>query len=100
VDLDRRRLAQAQQRVAIEVLLLHAAPLDGDLAVQGGAEPVEHPALHLGVRAAQVHHLSTIHGHHDPIDSHAAFGLVRDLHHVRGVAAEGEMSRDAAGPAG
>src|SRR5262245_10463316 len=48
MDLDRRRLVDAQHSVIVEIRLLHAAFLDRDLAPQRGCQAEDQPALELG----------------------------------------------------
>src|ERR1700730_4405896 len=47
MDVDQRRLVDAQYPIVVEISLLDAAVLNRDLAEQGGRDPENYPALHL-----------------------------------------------------
>src|SRR5262249_7346703 len=47
MDVDQRRLVDAQHPVVVKIALLDAAVFNRDLAEQGGRNPKNYPALHL-----------------------------------------------------
>ena len=96
MHLDRRRFPHPQEPIVAEIRLANAAAVDRDVAVQCGAQAVDHPALHLRLRAARVHDRPAVHRRHDPMDPNPPRRVERDLGDVRGVAAEREMRGDSA----
>ncbi len=70
VDLDPRHLIKAEEGVVVEVALLHAPALEGDLAMQGRGEPEGDRALDLGRDRIGVHDLAAVDGADDAVDPH------------------------------
>src|SRR5262245_56217838 len=54
MDIDQRRLVDAQHPIVVEIALLDAAVLNRDLAEQGGRDPKNYPALHLRLHRVRV----------------------------------------------
>src|SRR5207245_2754091 len=86
---DHRGLVDAQHPVVVEVVLLDAAVLEGDLAPQDARDPEDDPALDLCLDGVRVDDDAAIHGADHPRD--ADLPLLRDRHlrNLRDVAPEG-----------
>src|SRR5262245_3876375 len=95
VDLDPRRLVDAQHPVIAEVRLLDAAVLDGDLAVERGRQAEHDPALHLRANRVGVDLDAAIDRapHVGRVDG--TILVDADLDHLRHEAAEAGAKRDA-----
>ena len=66
----------------MEVLLLDAAPIDGDCTSKRRAQTVDNPALDLLHDARRIDHLSAIHGADDLVDANLSF-VDRYFSHLR-----------------
>ena len=95
VRLDDRSLGDPEHRVGVEVGLLDAPLVDRDLAVEGGRQRVDEPALHLGVDLVWVDGDPAVDRTDDLVDTDRAVLGDRDLGDMRGVAAVGEADGDA-----
>src|SRR5439155_18665793 len=91
--------AHTQHPVVVEVVLLDAPVLDGDLAPQRGGDPEDDPALHLGLHDVRVHDRTAIHGTHYPPDPHVALLRHDDVRDLGDMAAEGMQQRNPASTA-
>src|SRR5258706_13828766 len=56
VRFDFGRMRHAQDRIIVEICLLHAAIFHRDLEAEHSGEPVDHRALNLSLRAAHIDH--------------------------------------------
>lgn len=86
LDLDLRRFIDAQNSIAIEVGLLHAALVERDFAPEHCRDSEGHAALHLGNNRIGIYDHARIQHDKDPIDLHLtrlADGHLGDLAHVR-----------------
>ncbi|MEJ2256347.1 MAG: hypothetical protein P8X98_04975, partial [Woeseiaceae bacterium] len=93
-DLDLRRPVHAHDPVVVEVALHRAAVLDGDLAVQRGAEAVDDAALHLRPHAQGVDRESPVRRAPHALDPDFAI-LDPHLRNLGHDAAEGLLDGDA-----
>ena len=80
-------VGHAQDRVLVEVRLLDAAVLHGDLQAQHGAEAVDDAAFALVVGAAHVDDGTDVAGHHHAMQADALVRIDADFGHF------GEMTR-------
>ena len=87
--------AHAQDRVLVEVRLLDAAVLHGDLEAQHGAEAVDHAAFALVVGAAHVDDGPDVAGDHHAMQAHALVRVDADFGHFGEVTRMAEMERQA-----
>src|SRR5712692_9018918 len=89
MDLDHGRLAHAQHPVVVEVVLLDAAVLDGDLTPQRPGDPEDDAAFHLGLHDVGIDHGAAIDHAHYPLDAHVALLRYFDVGDLSDVAPEG-----------
>jgi hypothetical protein len=68
MHLDRRHFVHPQQRIVVEVTLLHPTLRKGDLPIKRRGEAEHDTALHLGVDRIRVHHPTAIDGTHHTVN--------------------------------
>src|SRR4029077_8859626 len=69
IDFDLRRVGKTHDFVAVEVVLLDAAILDGDLAIKSGRKPVDHAALDLRLNDRWIDHVAAINGGNNSVNT-------------------------------
>src|SRR5882757_6962071 len=90
VHFDRWSLIDAQDFIVVEIALLDAAILEGDLAVQGRGQPKDNTPFHLRLDGVGIDHLPAIQRADDAFDADPAILADRDLGYLRDVTAEAE----------
>ena len=99
VGFDHRHLVDSQRFVVVEVLLLHAAAIDRDVAAQRGAQAVNDAALDLLHHDRRIDDMPAIDGANHAMDSDLSL-VDRNLGDLRVEAADVVDDRDAAMPSG
>jgi hypothetical protein len=95
MDLDRRRLADAQHLVGVEVGLLAPAIFQRYLAIERGGEAENGRALDLRPDKIGIDHNAAVNGADDPPDTNSAILRHFNLGDQRQIGPEDELDRDA-----
>jgi len=97
---DFRSVCHAHHRIIVEIALLDASVLDGDLPVKGGGEAVDDGTLDLHRNRARIDDVAAIDRHHHTLDPHLARAAHRDLGNFADDGAEGFVDGDTPARAG
>ncbi len=99
MNLDLRRLVDAQHAVVVEVGLLHAPLVDGDLAIERGGQAEDQPAFELRDDGIGIDGNAGIDRGGDAAQMHLALFVDFRLHHGRDETGERRLHADAASDA-
>lgn len=95
VHLDDRRLVHPEDFVCIEIGLLDASVLEGDLAIERRRDAEHDCALDLRLDGVGIDHGAAVHRADDAPHANRALFRHFDLGNLRQIAAEDELQRDA-----